>query len=243
MPKELILLREEVPALQLAYNGLAPDPDLFYKQTGKESAWQSLLPSGTGRNNYVWFYQTEIDVSGWGVKGETFYPTGYNVQKGLRCRGFVGGYLTDDVLITQVPFDVENYVRTAVASDNILDMTLPALLNRRGETTLTEPLIDYEDVLGGIKTMFSGSTTLSDDIQVPVLETDYSSLEPTASDRLYLTRIIRFQNAPTPFDVGVMVIPACRAILAGMTSTEGKLQYIMRLKNSFKLTQTDVGLI
>jgi len=239
--KELILLREEIPALQLTYNN-AETPK--YNLSSKQNAWQSMGSGGTGSSdNFVWFYQSEIDVSGWGVKGETFYPTGFNVQKGLRCRGFVGGYLTDDVLITQVPFDVVNYVSSAIASDNNLDMTLPALLNRREATTLTKPIIDYEDVLGGKKTMFSGSTTLSDDIQVPVLETDYSSLEPTASDRLYVTRIIRFQNAPTPHTVGVMVIPACRTILAGMTGNEGKLQYIMRLKNSFKLTQTDVGLI
>jgi hypothetical protein len=247
-PKELVILREMLPSLQLVYNEGVPYPEKYYQQTDRRQGWNSMGGTGAGSlDNQFWYFQDEIDVSGWGVKGETFYPTGFTTHSGLRTQAFEGGFLTETVLISQSPFDVRNYVEAAVSDDNTLDLILPALDNRRTNTgfiPMNNQPLDYEDVLGGSARLMAGSTTLPSTLYVTLNEQNFSSLEPTATDRLYVTRLIRFQNnEATPYPVGVMVIPACRVILSGIPVVESKLSYIMRLKNSFKLTQTDVGLI
>ena len=244
MVKELVILRETLPSLQLAYNGTSPAPEKFYSQTDRTQGWQSM---GGSQNNFIWYFQDEIDVSGWGVKGQTFYPTGFTSHSGLRTQGFEGGFITDTLTISQSPFGVLNYLETGIASNNQLDLIQPGLETRRQNTPgnpMITPNLDYEDFLGGSAKLMATSTTLPANCYVSINEQNFSSLEPTATDRLYVTRIVRFQNNDlTPYDFGSMVIPAVRVILSGMPVTESKLSYIMRLKNSFKLTQTNVGLI
>jgi len=240
MENQLVQLYSDLPPLQLIYNN-ALEPHYKEEPTFKETQWETAVPSNV--NNFVWYYSEEIDVSGWGARGLTFFPTGYRVLNAPVYRGLGGGYLVETTIMTQSPFDVINWVQGEIAASNRLDFTFPALLQKRGPFPgSSTPLLDREDFLGGITTMLSTSTQLPAQLAAPVNSVDFSSLEPTATDRIYVYRIITIQNAALQ-TVGTVEVPACRVVLAGVPSAEKELSYIMRLNNSFKLNQSDVGLI
>lgn len=235
---ELILLREEIPRLDLVFDSAAPE-DLYtpFRLTG----WQPVLDSSIGSNNRFWFYQNEIDVSGWGVKGLTFYPTGFQVQTGPAMRMLEGGLVYVYDIISQNPFDVEAYV---IANINQIDYTTPGLLEFPGPNSdRVHPALGFEDILGGETTLYAHSAGIMPQaVGLPVNQTSFGSLEPTASDRLYVTRLVFVDNLAIQ-PVGLIKLPSSRFILSGVATAEPKLSYIMRLKNSFKLAQTDVGLL
>lgn len=247
--KDLILLQEEIPRLNLAFNtGGTPN----YQATDARllSAWQNLESNGTtGNQNNLWFYQDEIDVSGWGIKGETFYPTGFNVQFAPYFEAMAqDSYVWETVFITQSPFDVKNWLQNVSSIGGSLPDTMPSMARRFGfksqgfATPVTTTPLEYEDFIGGLIRVLATSDQLPLTMQLPLTETDFSALTPTATDRLYITRMVGFQPDVT-LTGGTIKIPACRVILTGMTSKESKMAYIMRLKDSFKLNQSDVGLI
>jgi len=241
MENQLVELYVDIPPLQMIYN-TAFEPHYREEPTFRDSQWETAVPFNV--NNFVWYYSEELDVSGWGAKGLTFFPTGFKVQCAPVYRALGGGYLIETTIITQSPFDVENWVNGEIGNQNRLDFSFPAINQVRGPyaTRSKTPLLDREDFLGGLTTMLSTSTQLPATLAAPVNSVEFSSLEPTATDRLYVYRIITVANSALQ-SVGQIEIPACRVILAGVPSAEKELSYIMRLVNSFKLNQSDVGLI
>ena len=247
--QDLILLKEEIPRLNLVFNTGA-SPNFQASDTRLLNQWKNLENNGTaGDQNTMWYFQDEIDVSGWGVKGETFYPTGFNVQFAPYFEAMAGdSYVWETVFVTQSPFDMRNYLRNVNAVGGAFPDTMPGMARRfafksQGATTpVTTPPLEYEDFIGGMIRVLATSEQLPLTMQIPLTETDFSALTPTATDKLYVTRLVGFQ-ADVSLSGGTIKIPACRVIQAGMTSKESKMAYIMRLKDSFKLNQSDVGLI
>ena len=67
---------------------------------------------------------------------------------------------------------------------------------------------------------------------IPIGDNQLGSLSPTASDRVYCTRVVLFGGADGKYD-----IYPCRYILRAMAKEEPKYQYLMRLKRSYDLQQ------
>ena len=61
----------------------------------------------------------------------------------------------------------------------------------------------------------------------------YSSLEPTAADKLYCYRVIYFSS--TLGEIATGIVPDSRVLIPGTLSSEPKLEYMMRLKRSYEL--------
>ena len=61
----------------------------------------------------------------------------------------------------------------------------------------------------------------------------FSSLEPTAADKLYGYRIIVLAAAEG--EIETAYVPASRVLIPGTLSAEPKLEYMMRLKRSYEL--------
>lgn len=234
---EMILLREEIPRLDLVFNNAVEPKYQEFRATG----WQAFVSTDIGANNRFWYYQNEIDVSGWGVKGLTFYPTGFQVQTGPIMRLLEGGLVYVYDIISQNPFDIDAYLQ---ANLNQIDYTTPGLLAFPGANSNREnPALGFEDILGGQTTAYAHSAgIMPSTVGLPVNQMEFGSLEPTASDRLYVTRLMFVDNL-APQTVGLVKLPSARMILSGVATAESQLSYIMRLKNSFKLAQTDVGLL
>ena len=233
---EQILLREEIPHLSLTFND-AVEPKY---QESKKTGWFDASSPNSGANNRYWAFQSEIDVSGWGVKGLTFYPSGYVVQAVPIIEQMDGALVRRITLISQNPFDVHAWVEFT----NLSDYVLPGQMAERGNNNdLDNEPLGFEDILGGNYQVYANSASIMPTrTGLVVSEEEFGSLEPTATDRLYVTSLVWTDNL-APQVAGSLVIPVQRVILSGIAASENMLSYIMRLKNSFKLTQTDVGLI
>ncbi len=234
---EQILLREEVPMLDLVFNNTS-EPQYG---NNKLDGWRDVSPSSAGSNNRFWAYQSELDVSGWGVKGLTFYPSGFAVQQHPVIALMDGSLQQVITLISQNPFDIDAFVQANV---DRIDYMLPGLLPKRGANVDRQfEVLGFEDILGGKAETYANSASIMPSrTGLSVAAAEFGSLEPTATDRLYITRLC-FANNLAPQTVGIIKIPSARVILAGIAAAENQLSYIYRLKNSFKLAQTDVGLL
>lgn len=67
-------------------------------------------------------------------------------------------------------------------------------------------------------------------IMIPIFDSQMGSLEPTASDRVYVTRAVQFSGA----DGNYFTYPV-RYILRAEAKEEPEYEYLMRLKRSYEL--------
>jgi hypothetical protein len=69
---------------------------------------------------------------------------------------------------------------------------------------------------------------------IPLSDNQLGSLSPTASDRVYVTRVVSF--TPVANDVVLAVYPV-RYLLRANAKEEPEFEYLMRLKRSYELQQ------
>lgn len=73
---------------------------------------------------------------------------------------------------------------------------------------------------------------LAGSYMIPIADNQLGSLSPTASDRIYCTRVVLFAGADGKYDM----YPA-RYILKAVAKEEPEFEYLMRLKRSYELQQ------
>ena len=134
---------------------------------------------------------------------------------------------------------------SAFAEPNLSDITqrtVPALLQviTTNELRTFAPL-GWENILYGNDRLFQHNNNLQGTLVLPVSSRDFGSMNPTASDKLYVTRILVLDVGITTQVGGILDVPKTRFIMKGQLKEESDLSYVFRLKDSFKTTQTDVG--
>lgn len=217
---------------------------------------------GVGNTNWTRFgnahiyTQDSIDIGGMTTtQEETFYPQAATVQNSpfysapgciLRDpadpQGGIAPYgvLFEWVLITESPFDVAKWIgdqQYSVGSQSFdTNFTCPGIETRR--TTNQNSTIGFENILYGRVQMIANNSSLPQQAGVVYATEEFGSMTPTASDRLYVTRIVKVQNygLATPTASNIQ-LPHMRIIIVGSGKEENDLAYIMRLKQSYKLSQ------
>lgn len=202
------------------------------------------------------YSQDEIDIGGLTTTQEgTFYPQAATIQNspfylapGVVLRdpedpqsGLVPyGVLFEYVMITEVPFNAEKWI--ADQQYNVLAQTFspaqtcPGIEVRR--TTAQNSTVGFNNIIYGRVQMISHNSSLPQQAGVVYSTQEFGSMAPTASDRLYVTRIVmvRSYNQQIP-DQSSIILPHMRIILVGSGKEENDLSYIMRLRNSYLLQQ------
>ena len=238
MKDSVTTLTETVPFLSLQM-----DDNKDWAITEDANGWIDAgnLPVAYLGNDTYYVYRNEIDVSGWGNQGLSFFPMQAGVQEGYSFR-----YLVDDTLqvidlITDSPLDVGQYIQANLQQFPFI--TLPGLLEQPTATPEERvfPPLGWENILYGNSRLLQHNDNLQGTIVLPIHTNDFGSMNPTATDKLYITRIVYCQTGSTVQEGGFAFIPPTRFIIKGMLKSESDLSYIYRLKDSFKTTQTDVG--
>jgi len=241
MENDIVTLVEEIPNLDLRFQTSSWGTSTY-------NGWRDLKDEDGqfGTTRKCWAYQTDIDVSGWGNQGLTFYPLQAGVQE-----GYMFSYINDDVLqvidvISDSPLDVVDFALKNVLTN--FGRTLPALYQDTKQTTsansdMIYPPLGFENILyGNSRNMAYNSnfpTAGGTPLVMPINQNDFGSMNPTATNKLYITRLLVCDNSLNTD--GFMNCPPTRFILKGQLMRESDLSYIFRLKDSFKTTQTDVG--
>lgn len=91
-----------------------------------------------------------------------------------------------------------------------------------------------QTIYARVRTFISDIDTVNANYMVLIGDNQLGSLEPTASDRIYSTRVVSFGNNTD----GVIGVWPCRHLLRAIVEEEPEYQYLMRLKRSYELQQS-----
>ena len=91
-----------------------------------------------------------------------------------------------------------------------------------------------QTIYGRLRTFVSDVDTVSAGYMIMIGEQQLGSLEPTASDRVYSTRVVVVGANNTD---GSLLVYGCRHLLRATVKEEPEYQYLMRLKRSYELQE------
>jgi len=206
-------------------------------------------------DNHI-YTQDTIDIGGMTTtQEETFFPQAATVQNspfysapGCLPRDPTDprsplapyGALFEWVLITESPFNAEKWIGDQAY--NILGQSFNTQFTCPGiepvRTTDQNSTIGFDNILYGRVQMIANNTSLPQQAGVVYATEEFGSMTPTASDRLYVTRIVKVQTYGLAAENGYTIqVPHMRVIIVGSGKEENDLSYIMRLRQSYKLAQ------
>lgn len=218
--------------------------------------WQPIVP------NDKWFQansktiacQKEIDIGGLTVAQEgTFFPKAVQIQRSpfYSAPGCIPrdpndplsplapyGVLFETILVSEHPFDVTKWCGDQqVGTYNFIQsQTVPGLLPER--TTLQNQTLGFENILYGRIQMIANNSSLPQQCGVVYSSEEFGSMSPTASNKLYVTRMIEVRSfGLAPPQNSAIIIPAMRLVMIGRAEEENDLSYIMRMRQSYLLAQ------
>jgi len=191
----------------------------------KAEAAPVILP---GIFSPVMWVMNAIDLGGLELEKETFFPVGSAIQDpmiysnhsslepALHVFDLITDKLIDPLLAVQMVYGVSklsgsNYGMLGDGTD-ATTIVMGSYRCMTGNTNLTLPSMMRTEKVSS-----------------------FSSGEPTAASRLYCYRIIVPLIDSTGTEIG---IPAARFYLTGVRDEEPDLEYMMRLKRSYELDQT-----
>jgi hypothetical protein len=195
------------------------------------------------------YTQDSIDIGGMTItQEETFFPQAATIQNSpfYSAPGVLNpgeapyGTLFEWVLITESPFNVSKWIADqsySIAGQTFdTQFTCPGIEPRR--TTVQNETIGFDNILYGRVQMIANNSSLPQQAGVVYATEEFGSMTPTASDRLYVTRIVKVQTYGVAAQAGFTIqLPHMRVIIVGSGKEENDLSYIMRLRQSYKLAQ------
>ena len=201
--------------------------------TDINGGWQDLGPAYP----LGLYYQDEIDLSGYARQDLTFYPElGFNqIGVGHIMVGNDGGELFDVTFVSTVPLtDVASlYFWASTGSSPALPQFDNVSIGFQiQDSTQWETLPFAEQRSYARNVNVPGATGLMQ----PIDRAQLGSLEPTAADKLFITRIVvPFSNTLPHSDFTTVTVPPSRVGFIGTMTKEPSLEYMMRLKRSYEL--------
>ena len=187
----------------------------------------------------IWVAQQDIDLSGYAMQKKTFYPYSSFEQRASGTSAQTIAPVPPATTLTRQPYIGEITLISSVPLDNtalIAALTFtPGFISGSGVGAPSR--FDRSVIVHGEVKTFTLDSTLAvpggnNFLRLLNNET-FSSLEPTAADKLYGYRIITL--ASTFGEIESAFVPASRVLIPGTLSSEPKLEYMMRLKRSYEL--------
>ncbi len=214
---------------------LTADFGTLSKTYDAEPEVKAWMPTLWDSNAYVeidgetWLQETTIDLSGYALQRKTFFPFSSFEQIG----GVYGA--TIPTALTEQPY-LQDY--TVISSIPLSNTDL--IVGLSVHTGFEGPYgvgFNRDAILHGTSRAYTNDTSVSV-AQVYanlVLNSaqNFSSLEPTAADKLYCYRVIKYYGDRP--GLTSLQVPAKRVIIPGTIDTEPTLEHMMRMKRSYEL--------
>jgi len=217
------ILRIEIPGCDLNKEEEASTWD------GLQNGWDLVASSADPAAIVYPVWTGTIDLSGYAMDFKTFWPSGGAIQNSASPReeGSVG--LTVYTLVSTVPINIPETITSiqTLAGPGFTQLSLaPARLENQNWTTV---LFAESDVYVPDTTIVPNPVGLVR----PLTKYQTGSLEPTAADTLFVTKIAMGISAF--LQSTTLLIPASRVLLPGYMDQEPDLEYMMRIKRSLEL--------
>ena len=172
--------------------------------------WTQLSPT-------IFVNRQYFDLAGLSIDDKTLFFEGATVQDTLNpanAPGTAGNLILLTDVMTNKPLTDQDAIFVGAGNGNIgpAQLTFDQTIYMRLRTFN----IDLDNAAGGY--------------MIPIADNQLGSLSPTASDRVYITRIVIIAGAD-----GSYGISPCRYILRAQAKEEPEYEYLMRLKRSYEL--------
>ena len=182
-----------------------------------------------------YFNETVIDLSGYALERKSFFPyTSFEQRGGTVSATIDGGTLTsqpyifDGTIITSVPMNQNELISSLIVSPGFIQLSGLGIFGIKQ---------NRDQILHGEQKIYTLDSTLSvsgvSNYQKLISRELFSSLEPTAADKLYCYRICGVSAARG--EATAANLPATRVLMPGNITSEPQLEYMMRLKRSYEL--------
>tara|TARA_R110000824_G_scaffold9200_2_gene41258 strand:- start:186 stop:872 length:687 start_codon:yes stop_codon:yes gene_type:complete len=212
-------------------------PSMTVSKLTGETTWTTLsgangwtVVEALGLPGTVMSWSGTIDLSGYARDYKTFYPAGGVIQQGPYVLETLGGGLVLYTVVSSTPLNPEN-VQWQLAMNGG-----PGFLNNTGALGggLGQDQQNPTTIMFAESQLFVPNVNIQPNtfgVQQPLSRNQSGSMEPTASDTLYVVSLYY------PLEQGMtgVVIPAQRVILPGTMDQEPELEYMMRLSRSIEL--------
>lgn len=180
------------------------------------NGWEVIAPTSG------MYYETYFDLSGYTLDDLTLVPRYTQVQDGLP---YIGAATTTSLRV----YDVISQERL-----NPADFFTYATFGEFPGSPASEE--DWRQILMcNVKYMLPQTDFTEAGLLLTSTEGRFGSNEPTAVEKLWIYRVIIAGGLPEEADT--INIPATRFILGGEVIDEPELEYMMRLKRSYELSQ------
>ena len=193
----------------LVVNKVGPNwtPDYTISSGG----WEQTTVGGN-----IFINRTFFDLAGLTMEDKTLF--------------FEGATIQDVMSPTSLPSAPGNHAFVVdIMTNKPLTNTEASLTAVYGNTAFSKLTFD-QTIYMRIRFMNTDVDNLAGTVMIPVADNQLGSLEPTASDRVYCTRVVLFGGADAKYD-----IYPCRYILRAKAVEEPEYEYLMRLKRSYEL--------
>jgi len=244
------LVCEFQPLIAVVVEGEKPNPPEWEFFPEFETNYRKLRLDRLPIDGY-WFAETVIDLSGYQMQDLTmFFRRSFEQVAGpyTALWGDAGvsefSSLAEQVIISSVPLSEDNLGYSIITGNS------PGFMNVGGFSKILlsngqNPVgtFDRTHIIHGHLQYHTPSTILGSEslttegsgfLQASVDEY-YSSLEPTAADKLYCYRVLGTNQATQKNPFKQLNVPALRIIIDAVTGEEPHLEYMMRLARSYEL--------
>jgi hypothetical protein len=186
---------------------------------GGSEGWEFTI---SGPNNNVVVHRAYFDLAGMSMQEKTLFFQGATVQEtllpSLAPATAGSGCIVVDVMSNH---PITNDQANAILTNGNIGVSPGATGLTFDQTVFMQHRIyniDLDNQAGGYA--------------IPLTNNQLGSLSPSASDRLYITRIVGVGTAD-----GDYTIYPCRYVISADAKEEPEYEYLMRLKRSYELQQ------
>jgi hypothetical protein len=185
--------------------------------------WEWVIPASGMVGSLVW--RGYIDVSGWSSENLTWFTQRVDIQEQNVLLG------TQDIDSVWV-FDI---LSTERVNDQMCSITaIPGFMEAfPGAGGAGLEIMDLQHVIFGQRTQWNQDSTIAG-VYMPTSSDTFGSGNPSAKDKLHLTRIVWAAVGGTPGTQTIISYPV-NYVLDGFTVKEPDLVYLERLRRSYIL--------
>ena len=175
---------------------------------------------------YMWT-MTTIDLGGLELEKETFFPVGSTIQD--------PGIYTNSSDATAAMSVIDLITDKLIDPSEVIDFAYIHAQNGSNYGMMGNDNDASTIVMGQYRFMTGNSNLTYSQMMRTEVSTSFSSGEPTAASKLYCYRIVQpWVDA----DTTTITVPAARFYLTGVRDQEDDKVYMMRLKRSYELDQS-----
>jgi len=184
---------------------------------GFNQGWRKL-------NGLTFVSERILDCAGLAMEEETLFFDGITVQDGGVGAGAIGGpgdsFVVMDI-VSSVPLDIDNDFGKILL---------------HGAGFPSGGMSNFEHIPYSKTTRYTLDIDTGAAFAFKAYSEQSGSMEPTASDRLYIYRLVLVSNFSTLLTS--LTVPSARVLFALNTKEEPTFEYLMRLMRSYDLQQS-----